>query len=476
MVNGEYFEAGTSLAHEATLECQGDSLLLITSGISQIFDANAVEISQRLARLPRLVHFPDGSTFSTVHNEQMDSILRSVGRAPHSSWISFFETGWRWTLLALLVIPFVLFLLFTVGTPLVAAPIASMVSSEVKNDLDRQAVAFLDKHLFEPSELGSKRQAELTEELSRLMIFKKDIKLLFRGGGPLGPNALALPGGTIIFTDEIIDLADNDGELAAIFIHELGHVAGNHGLRNLIQSTGVTFVMSWMLGDLSLVTDIALVGAPVYLQRMAYSRKFEREADAYAVALLPMTGYSSSCFADMMEKLGKLAEKQAGEFPNYLSSHPPTPRRIAMAHSGQPCLRQANRPHTQPPEVIGDIWVTRSGSYDPSATDMTSEGTLTGDSDYQAFHKTSPNYPREAMIKGIQGHCVVKYTVTSLGTVKDPAVVKEQCTDEVFIAPSIEAALEFKYNPRVIDSKAVDVPGVESKFTYEFVPYTDEEP
>ena len=76
---------------------------------------------------------------------------------------------------------------------------------------------------------------------------------------------------------------------------------------------------------------------------------------------------------------------------------------------------------------------------------------------------------------GIQGYCVVQYTVTSLGTVKDSVVVKEQCTHELFMAPSLEASLKFKYKPRIIDSKAVDVPGVENRFTCEIMPFEPDE-
>ncbi len=102
----------------------------------------------------------------------------------------------------------------------------------------------------------------------------------------MGANAFALPGGTIIFTDEIVELAEDDGELVAVFAHERGHVVNNHSMRNLMQSAGVTFVLGWMLGDLTMITDVVLVGAPVLLQQMSYSRSFEREADEYALMIL----------------------------------------------------------------------------------------------------------------------------------------------------------------------------------------------
>jgi len=481
MVSGEFFEAGTSQGYPATLEKHGVSLLLVTNGSSRSFDPDALRVSVRLARLPRRIHFPGGSMFTTSGNDQVDSLLRSLGRSPKGSWISFFESGWRWTLLALLVLPVVLFLLFSVGMPLVAKPLAAMVPDTVKSDLDRNVIEFLDNRVLEPSGLSLERQTELTEKLARFSIFSPNARLLFRGGGLLGANALALPGGTIIFTDEIVELAEYDGELVAVYLHEIGHVTGNHAMRNIIQMTGVSFVLGWMLGDLTVITDIALVGAPVFLQKMVYSRRSEIEADTYAMALMPITGYSKKCFADIMEKLSAQHSGKMDDFPDYLSSHPPTRERIAMANSDQACSEVRSRPGAKQPTPGEFVGSTNSGPFSPveiSPPEIASgsgikhsEDIQAGDSDYSAIHKVAPAYPRQALIEGIQGYCVIQYTVTSLGTVENPMVVKEQCTHELFMTPSLEASLKFKYKPRIIDSKAVDVPGVENRFTYEIMPF-----
>ena len=58
-------------------------------------------------------------------------------------------------------------------------------------------------------------------------------------------------------------------------------------------------------------------------------------------------------------------------------------------------------------------------------------------------------------------------TVTRNGTIKDPFVVEDQCTSSLYHRASINASLKFKYKPRVIDGQAVEVPGVQNKFTYE---------
>lgn len=97
-------------------------------------------------------------------------------------------------------------------------------------------------------------------------------------------------------------------------------------------------------------------------------------------------------------------------------------------------------------------------------------GIGSGDGEYLPIVKVAPVYPRRAVARGLTGTCLVRYTVTTAGTVKDVVVVEEHCTDAVFHRPSVEAALRFKYKPRVIDGAAVEVIGVHNMFHYEMAP------
>lgn len=94
-------------------------------------------------------------------------------------------------------------------------------------------------------------------------------------------------------------------------------------------------------------------------------------------------------------------------------------------------------------------------------------GIASGDGEYLPIVKVAPIYPRRALERGITGTCVVRYTVTTAGTVKNAAVVEDKCTDRIFYQPSLEAALRFKYKPRFIDGTPVEVIGVRNMFHYE---------
>jgi protein TonB len=89
-----------------------------------------------------------------------------------------------------------------------------------------------------------------------------------------------------------------------------------------------------------------------------------------------------------------------------------------------------------------------------------------GEGDYLPIVKVAPIYPQRALSRGIEGYCVVQYTVTRQGTIRDPFVIEDQCTSSLFHRSSLQAALKFKYKPRVMDGQAVEVPGVQNKFTF----------
>ena len=98
--------------------------------------------------------------------------------------------------------------------------------------------------------------------------------------------------------------------------------------------------------------------------------------------------------------------------------------------------------------------------------DISSSGMSTGDGEYLPIVKVAPIYPRRAQTRGISGYCIVMYTVTKSGSIKDPVATDCQPSG-VFERASVKAATKFKYKPRVVDGEAIEVAGVQNKFTYE---------
>ena len=86
------------------------------------------------------------------------------------------------------------------------------------------------------------------------------------------------------------------------------------------------------------------------------------------------------------------------------------------------------------------------------------------DGEYLPIIKVAPVYPSRAVSRGLEGNCIVEFTVTRTGAVEDVFVV--ECTSSLFERASTQAALKFKYKPRVIDGEPVDVAGVQHLITF----------
>jgi protein TonB len=87
-----------------------------------------------------------------------------------------------------------------------------------------------------------------------------------------------------------------------------------------------------------------------------------------------------------------------------------------------------------------------------------------GEGDYLPIVKVAPIYPRRAQTRGLEGQCLIKFTVTTTGATKDAEVV--ECTSSLFAKASMNAVLKFKYKPRVEDGVPQEVKNVQHIITF----------
>ena len=93
-------------------------------------------------------------------------------------------------------------------------------------------------------------------------------------------------------------------------------------------------------------------------------------------------------------------------------------------------------------------------------------GGFSSDGEYLPIVKVAPVYPRRAQTRGIEGYVLLQFTVTKSGAVKDPVVVEAK-PPGMFDRAAINAALKFKYKPKVVNGDAIDVAGVLHRLTFE---------
>ena len=143
---------------------------------------------------------------------------------------------------------------------------------------------------------------------------------------PMGSAVLvALPDGTIVLTDELVEMANDRETVLGVLAHEIGHVDHEHSLRQIYRAAGVTGLILLIGGDVgSGVEDILIQGSA--LVSLSYTRDAEAEADRFSVELMHRTGHDPFAIARFLElirdKLGDTSEN------DFLSTHPATPARI----------------------------------------------------------------------------------------------------------------------------------------------------
>jgi protein TonB len=93
-------------------------------------------------------------------------------------------------------------------------------------------------------------------------------------------------------------------------------------------------------------------------------------------------------------------------------------------------------------------------------------GGFSSDGEYLPIVKVAPVYPRRAQTRGIEGYVLLEFVVTKTGAVTDPVVI-EASPPGIFDRAAMQAALKFKYKPKVVNGEAIDVAGVRNLITFE---------
>lgn len=133
-------------------------------------------------------------------------------------------------------------------------------------------------------------------------------------------NAFALPGGQVFVTEGLYFRLTNDGQIAGVIGHEIGHVIERHSSErmakgNLIQ--GIVGAAGVAGGDISSSQIAAQVGQMV---QMRYGREDELESDRWGIEIMTIAGYDPRHLMEVMDVLESSAG--SGGPPEFLSTHP----------------------------------------------------------------------------------------------------------------------------------------------------------
>ncbi|NNK81169.1 MAG: M48 family metallopeptidase, partial [Flavobacteriales bacterium] len=125
-------------------------------------------------------------------------------------------------------------------------------------------------------------------------------------------NAWCMPGGKVVFYTGIIDIAQNNDQLAAVMGHEIAHAVARHGNERMSQGMatqlGVGALSVAMNENPTLTNQLFLQAAGVGSQigMLKFSRNHESEADKMGLIFMAMAGYDPEEAVKFWERMSEV--------------------------------------------------------------------------------------------------------------------------------------------------------------------------
>jgi predicted Zn-dependent protease len=227
------------------------------------------------------------------------------------------------------------------GVPVFAGPLARATPIQMEKDMGRSFDAQMGA-MFRRCE-GEAGQGVL-DELGTRLSMQSDTPFDVRVRAVQAPfvNAFALPGGSVLVTDDLIREAETPDELAAVVAHEVAHIEKRHVMQAVWRSLGVGLLLDAVVGGGTGAGQqaVLLAGQATDLR---YGREAELEADARGQTLLVGAGLSSQGMAPFFARMhGEGEDKHLATAAEFVSTHPDSARRAQRARAyekaGAPAL------------------------------------------------------------------------------------------------------------------------------------------
>lgn len=198
----------------------------------------------------------------------------------------------------------------------------SSISNEQEVELGKQ----IDSQLTQQGKVRLLRNRSLNSYLNQIgqrlarTSERSDIPYKFQIVNDKQINAFATMGGYVYINSGLLQVADNEAELASVVAHEIGHIAEKHAIDQMRDAA----ISQGLLSAAGLEED-TMVNLGVQLAvSLPNSREDEYEADQLGLVNLQNAGYAPSAMVSFMKKL--LA--RSGSVPTIISTHPNVSDRI----------------------------------------------------------------------------------------------------------------------------------------------------
>lgn len=354
MTAAAYFDGLSARLHRVELATAGGTVIVTGPGIARVYPVAQARLAEPFAAAPAVVYFDDGARCEVAAE---DAKLFAGALGYRESRIVRWQAHWQAALAALVLLVALLGAGALWGLPAAAELVAQRLPASVDASLGKGVLASLERQgLVERTRFSDERLAELNQVLQKVMPQnpRVPVRLLVVDSEALGPNALALPDGTIILTDQMVRTIVGEGgtfgdaevaQLAGVLAHEIGHIEQRHGTRVLARTSLTAALSAALFGDFSAVA----AGMPAMLMNMSYSREMEGEADHYAIAALqarfipldPLGDLLLALDASPRSRTVRAMPRWLSRGVDYAASHPATSERVAQLRAAAEVQRRS---------------------------------------------------------------------------------------------------------------------------------------
>jgi Zn-dependent protease with chaperone function len=329
-VSGKFYPLGRSQCLPVTvlmMESNGLSIVDQSNMLLAETGAEQIQVAEKLASVPREISLYDLGLVVVDSTPAVDTWLASNGI---QNKVSKLESSKSTVLFCAVLIPIFLYGFFKYLIPSSAILFAEYVPESLVNIASKHTLSALDSSILSDTSLDNETQNNY-QNMWHDIISKIDVptqfNIQFRQSETMGANAFALPNGTIVITDELVELiGDNHDLLTAILLHEIGHVEHKHSMRLVSETLATSIAVNYFFADLGGLVEF-FAGVSNTIVQNQFSQKLEWEADNYSLSKLDELGIDRENFANAMQKLAETLPKES-KLTLMLQSHPSMQARI----------------------------------------------------------------------------------------------------------------------------------------------------
>ena len=201
-----------------------------------------------------------------------------------SGYNSFRKFGWQGMALALSGTVVVSLVFFFFGAPF----LADLFARNIPKDYEVFIGENFKETYLEYLEVDTVRSYQIQQFYDRLNYPSEyEMNVLVVESDMV--NAFALPGGTIVVFSGILEIIENEHELAGLLAHEASHINHRHSLRTISQDLAVYVLLASLTGDIGGFSSVLIENSNL-ISSLSNSRKFEKEADLEGIGLMMNAG------------------------------------------------------------------------------------------------------------------------------------------------------------------------------------------